>query len=50
VPVVALVRQGDQTRFVRLGPQFCVADPSAALTTLSSAEFQARISSPLLAA
>jgi len=50
VPVVALVRQGDQTRCVRLGPQFCVADPAAALTTLSSAEFKARITSPLLAA
>jgi DNA polymerase-3 subunit alpha len=41
VPVVA---------FVRLGPQFCVADPAAALTTLSSADFRARLSSPLLAA
>jgi DNA polymerase-3 subunit alpha len=50
VPVVALVRQGDQARFVRLGPQFCVADPAAALTTLSSADFRARLSSPLLAA
>lgn len=50
VPVVALVRQGDQARFVRLGPQFCVADPAAALTTLRSADFKARISSPLLAA
>jgi DNA polymerase-3 subunit alpha len=50
VPVVALVRQGDQARFVRLGSQFCVADPAAALTTLQSAEFKARISSPLLAA
>jgi DNA polymerase-3 subunit alpha len=50
VPVVALVRQGDQARFVRLGPQFCVADPAAALTTLSSADFRARISSPLLVA
>jgi DNA polymerase-3 subunit alpha len=50
VPVVALVRQGDQTRFVRLGSQFCVADPAAALTTLSSADFRARISAPLVAA
>ncbi|MEO1001611.1 MAG: DNA polymerase III subunit alpha [Cyanobacteria bacterium J06638_7] len=50
VPVVALVRQGDQARFVRLGSQFCVADPAAALGTLSSADFSARISSPLLAA
>jgi len=50
VPVVALVRQGDQARFVRLGPQFCVADLGAAVSTLSSAEFKVRISSPLLAA
>jgi len=50
VPVVALVRQGEQTRFVRLGPQFCVADPAAALSTLNSADFRARLSSPLLAA
>jgi DNA polymerase-3 subunit alpha len=50
VPVVALVRQGDEARFVRLGSQFCVADPAAALTTLQSAEFKARISSPLLVA
>ena len=47
IPVVAQVRQGDQSRFVRLGHQFCVADASAALQTLASAEFQARISSPL---
>ena len=47
IPVVAQVRHGDQSRFVRLGHQFCVADASAALQTLASAEFQARISSPL---
>lgn len=50
IPVVALVRQGEQSRFVRLGHQFCVGDAGAALATLASAEFQARISSPLLAA
>jgi DNA polymerase III subunit alpha len=50
VPVVALVRQEDQTRFVRLGPQFCVDDVQAALLTLTAADFQATISSPLLAA
>ena len=49
VPVVALVREGDHTRFVRLGPQFCVADPTAALSTLNAADFQARISASLLA-
>ena len=50
VPVVALVRHLDEIRFVRLGPQFCVADVAAALDTLTSADFQARISSPLVAA
>ena len=50
VPVVALVRQAGQTRFVRLGPQFCVGDVGAALDTLIGADFQARISSSLLAA
>ncbi len=49
VPVVALVRQGDQARFVRLGPQFCVADPAAALSTLTSADFPARLTSPCVA-
>jgi DNA polymerase-3 subunit alpha len=50
IPVVALVRHGDQSRFVRLGHQFCVGDAGAALQTLTSADFQARISSPLLVA
>jgi len=49
IPVVALVRHGDQSRFVRLGHQFCVGDAGAALATLTSADFQARISSPLVA-
>ncbi len=49
VPVVALVRDGEASRFVRLGPQFCVADPVAALTTLTSAAFTARVSDSLLA-
>ncbi|MCP9887092.1 DNA polymerase III subunit alpha [Cyanobium sp. ATX 6A2] len=47
VPVVALVRQGDQTRCVRLGSQFCVADPASALSTLSAAAFAARVSAPI---
>jgi len=49
VPVVALVRQGDQARFVRLGPQFCVGDPAAALSTLSAADFRARLTAPVAA-
>ncbi len=47
VPVVALVRQGEHTRCVRLGPQFCVADPASALSTLCAAAFAARVSGPL---
>jgi len=50
VPVVAMVRHNNQTRFVRLGSQFCVSDVDAALDTLTHADFQARISAPLVAA
>jgi DNA polymerase-3 subunit alpha len=50
VPVVALVRSGEESRFVRLGNQFCVDNPQAAIITLQSAEFQARVSAPLLVA
>ena len=47
VPVVACLRDGEQHIFVRLGPQFCVADASAAVATLTSASFSARLRSPL---
>ncbi len=47
VPVVALVRRDHETRYVRLGHQFCVNDASAAMGTLSQAAFTARLSSPL---
>jgi DNA polymerase-3 subunit alpha len=47
VPVVALLRQRDQCRLVRLGPQFCVADAEAAVRTLESAAFRAWSRSPL---
>ena len=50
VPVVAMVRLGDQVRYVRLGHQFCVRDSQAALSSLVSQAFQARLSSPLVAA
>jgi DNA polymerase-3 subunit alpha len=50
VPVVALVKQQDQTRFVRLGGQFCVADAPAAVQTLASADFRAWLRSPMGAA
>jgi len=47
VPVVACLRDGDRSVFVRLGTQFCVADALAAVATLTSAEFSARLRSPL---
>jgi len=47
VPVVALVKHQDETRFVRLGGQFCVADAPAAVQTLASADFRAWLRSPL---
>jgi DNA polymerase-3 subunit alpha len=50
VPVIARVAAADDCRWVRLGSQFCVADASAALDTLTSARFRARLRSPLGAA
>jgi DNA polymerase-3 subunit alpha len=47
VPVVAQVRQADDSIYVRLGPQFCVADAPVAVASLTSAAFEARLSSPL---
>jgi DNA polymerase-3 subunit alpha len=40
VPVVAKVQAAAGSRFVRLGPQFCVSDGASALQTLESAEFR----------
>ncbi len=50
VPVVALVRQQDQARYVRLGHQFCVRDAAAAVATLTEAAFQARLQATLATA
>jgi len=47
VPVVARVLDAKLSRYVRLGPQFCVADGESALHTLSTADFQASLLSPL---
>jgi DNA polymerase-3 subunit alpha len=49
VPVVARLQDGERRIFVRLGPQFCVADAGAALETLTSAAFSAELRSPLAA-
>ena len=48
VPVVATVRQGNVTRYVRFGPQFCVRDPDLAAKALNNQCFQAVCSDPLL--
>ena len=47
VPVVAMVRQASESRYVRLGYQFCVRDGDAAVDTLTAASFTARLRSPL---
>jgi DNA polymerase-3 subunit alpha len=49
VPVIAVIGQGSQRRLVRLGAQFRVKDPEAAVNALARAEFQARMS-PLISA
>jgi len=47
VPVVALVHQANECRYVRLGHQFCVRDGEAAVDTLTAASFMAQLRSPL---
>ena len=48
VPVVAEVRQDTSVRYVRLGPQFCVRDASAALESLNAESFSARTSARMI--
>jgi DNA polymerase-3 subunit alpha len=50
VPVVAMVRERDRARYVRLGHQFCVRDGAAAVSTLTGASFTARMKPASLAA
>ncbi len=50
VPVVAMVKDQSQVRYVRLGHQFCVRDSRAALSSLEAQAFRARLSSKLVAA
>jgi DNA polymerase-3 subunit alpha len=47
VPVVARVRDAEGSRYVRLGPQFCVADADSAVHTLATADFRASLLAPL---
>jgi len=47
VPVVARVLDAQLSRYVRLGPQFCVADGESALATLTSASFKVSLCAPM---
>jgi DNA polymerase-3 subunit alpha len=47
VPVVARVLDAQLSRYVCLGPQFCVADGELAMATLASASFKVSLCSPL---
>ncbi|NJM85309.1 MAG: trans-splicing intein-formed DNA polymerase III subunit alpha C-terminal partner DnaE-C [Leptolyngbyaceae cyanobacterium SL_1_1] len=49
VPVVAIIGKHPQRQFVRLGAQFRVRDPEAAVAALTQADFKAR-STPLVSA
>ncbi len=48
VPVVACLHDADNTRYVRLGDQFCVRDAKQALNILSDNSFVARSSKSLI--
>jgi DNA polymerase-3 subunit alpha len=49
VPVIAVIGGNQQRQFVRLGAQFRVKDPEAAVTALVNANFQAK-ATPLISA
>ena len=48
IPVVACLKDNENTRYVRLGDQFCVKDTELALNTLSKNSFSARSSKSLV--
>jgi len=48
IPVVACLKDNDNTRYVRLGDQFCVKDTDMALDSLSKNSFIARTSQSLV--
>ena len=48
IPVVACLKDNDNTRYVRLGDQFCVKDTDLALDSLSKNSFIARTSQSLV--
>jgi len=47
VPVIAVIGANQQRQFVRLGAQFRVKDPEAAVNALVKANFQAK-ATPLM--
>ena len=49
VPVIAAIRQCENVRYVKLGNQFCVGDPNAAINSLQSKSFKASYSEYLVA-
>ena len=48
IPVVACLKDNNNTRYVRLGDQFCVKDTELALDSLSKNSFIARTSKSLV--
>ena len=50
VPVIAVVRKGSYVRYVRLGHQFCVTDPTKAVNSLQEMSFNATFSDSLIRA
>ncbi|MEM6436861.1 MAG: trans-splicing intein-formed DNA polymerase III subunit alpha C-terminal partner DnaE-C, partial [Cyanobacteria bacterium P01_D01_bin.115] len=49
VPVIAIIGKANQRQLVRLGAQFRVKDPEAAINALARADFKAHMS-PLISA
>ncbi len=48
IPVIACLKDNNNTRYVRLGDQFCVKDAELALSSLSKNSFNARSSKSLV--
>ena len=48
VPVVASIKDGKTLRYVRLGLQFCVCDPDAAMNSLKKKSFDTSFTESLL--
>jgi len=48
VPVVVVVRDGENVKYVRLGHQFCVKDPNQVVESLKNISFKATCSESLI--